>query len=199
MSAELHCTAELLSRKGVDYRVIGSRAVELYGLIHPRQYDIDLVVPRDSLRSMPEVRRDLRDEFPRATLGTMPSRTIDFMPDGQSRLTYRELSVPLDFTTLSKNEIDGVQTLEPHTLLETYGTIGGCYRSKDNLDREFLSLLSVDDPDPAFREFREARERLYPEYKLAKFAANSLLRVIPSRLKLYSQNAIESRLEASCE
>ncbi|MFC8008925.1 hypothetical protein [Streptomyces cinereoruber] len=197
-NAEVSCAAEMLERRGVDYRVIGSRAVRLYNIGESDgSSDIDLLVPRADINVLPEIRGDLRREFGRrVVLGTLPSlTTVNFMSDGISELQHRELSVPLEKGTLESSEVDGIKTLKPESLYGMYGTIGGLYREKDRSDRERLALLADSEPDPAFERFRQERESEYPLYLIAKKLGNTALKLVPKDWKLLSQDIMLRRRE----
>lgn len=190
-------TAEILDEKGIDYRVIGSHALHLYGR-EGSLNDIDLIVPRRELRSIPEVRQKLRREFGIAgIIGTYPGmRVIDFSE--HSSLTHRDLRVDLDDSTMEEVEIDGVKTLSPESLEGMYGTIG-IDRNRDADSRRFLSDLSTRETDPAFGEFKKLRSEQYPLYRTLRTMKEMLITPVPKNLKLVAQDAIESRIESRYE
>lgn len=199
---ELHRTAELLTKKGVDYRVIGSHAVSLYGIERPHPArDIDLLVQRSDLRAIPDVRHALRDEFNgTAVLGTYAGmKTIDFDSDGETALTHNALRVPTATDTFRAVERDGITTLDPQTLHDLYGTVGGVIRRRDHNDRIALAVLGDGYSDPAFEEFNRLRENHYPKYIIGKVAVNALTKAIPHSVKLPIQDRVEEMLEARYE
>lgn len=195
---EVGYMAELFKEKGIDYRVIGSRALELYAIsTHDQENDIDLIVPRAEIKGIPEVRESLRREFGRrVVLGTLPAMsTVNMVPDGTSELTYRDLRVPLDAPTLKPVEVDGITTLSPQSLAGMYGTIGGIHRKKDAGYRESISNLADEETDPAFSEFFTRRESEYPLYTASKKLSGLLARLIPTKTKLTLQDIIEKGME----
>lgn len=197
MTEILHTAAELLDKKGVDYRVIGSHALHLYGRDCSLN-DIDLIVPRNELRAMPEIRQKLKREFGRsAVIGTYPSmKVIDFSE--HTSLTHKELRVDLDDSTMDEVDVSGIKTLSPETLTGMYGTIG-IDRRKDAESKQFLSDLSDKETDPAFREFQQLREEKYPLYKPLRIVKNAMIEPIPKSLKLAVQDTLENMIEGRHE
>lgn len=186
--------AEIFEEKGVDYRIIGSRALALYGL--QREFsDIDVLIPRPDIKVVPDVRERLYSDFGRtAVLGTYPAMKVVNFTEEHTSLEYRDIKVCLDGSTMRCNEIDDIKTIYPESLYGFYGTIG-IDRSKDKQDKEFLSCISEGEPDPAFDEFKKLRREMYPMYTPTRLLKDVIMRPIPKSLKLVLQDEIEKRVE----
>jgi predicted nucleotidyltransferase len=195
MTEKLNRAAELLHEKGIDYRIIGSKALQLYTEIDERIGDIDLLVPRADIRAIPEIRKKLKQDFGRtAVLGTYPSMKVINFTSYRTSLEYRDIHVPLDASTMQEISIDGVKTVSPESLIGMYGTIG-IDREKDAGDIESLRDISHGEVDPAFDEFKELRSGLYPMYTRTRAMKDVLLKPIPKKARLLAQDVIESGLE----
>lgn len=196
MTYKLERSVELLNEKGVDYRIIGSHAVHLYGVEHESRNDIDIIIPRADIRSIPEIRKKLHHDFGRlAVLGTYPSiKTVNFTSE-HTRLEHGSLAVDLDDSTMEEVDIDGIKTIPPESLYGLYGTIG-IDRQKDAVDKEYLNSIAENDPDPAFEQFKRLRNERYPLYTPIRAMKETLIKPIPKNIQLIVQDAIEKRVES---
>lgn len=177
---------ETLSGRGIDYRIIGSIGAQALlgdsvgrevqfdrpGAIKEFQKmpDIDLIVPRDKLEEVRQIREDMLEQGgPKVGLANATAE-IDFRPgEENSFLTHKGVAIPIRNELLKPEfgELDGipVRTLSPDTLLQTYGTFGGIVRRKDMANIRALVRAreggKAEELEP-FREFRKKRRELSP-------------------------------------
>lgn len=199
-----------MDSQGIAYRVIGSLAVSAYvdggrsldfdrgGAADPTQRipDVDLLVPRDKLTPVKEYAAAARNAELPIKIDTVAAEVyIDFRPDNKTTyLTHRELMFPVPTKLFQARDAEllGQQlaTIDPRTLLHTFGTIGGVVRQKDISkmvrlaeaigDGRAVSAHSEQDCE-VFDRFMVARKRQSPIFIAAKTSWEGVLDVLPPK------------------
>ena len=199
-----------MDSEGIDYRVIGSLAVSAYvdegrsldfdrdGAADRTQRipDVDLLVPRDRLNLVKEYAASARNAELPIKLDTVAAEVyIDFRPGNEkSYLTHRQLMFPVPTTLFQPSgaRLLGreIETIDPRTLLHTFGTIGGVVRPKDvpkmiKLAEAIgggraVSRHSEQDCE-VFDRFMVARKRQSPMFIAAKTSWEGVLDVLPPK------------------
>lgn len=199
-----------LNSEGIAYRVIGSLAVSAYvdgghsldfdrsGAADPTQRipDVDLLVPRDKLAPVKEYAAATRDAELPIKIDTVAAEVyIDFRPGHEKTyLTHRQMMFPAPTKLFQARgaQLLGqeIETIDPRTLLHTFGTIGGVVRPKDipKMIRlaeaigsgRAVSMHSEQDCD-VFSRFMVARKRQSPLFIAAKTSWEGVLDVLPPK------------------
>lgn len=206
--AELARLESWLSSEQIPYAIVGSLAVSAYvdqgrsiDFNRPHAYDetqrmpdIDLLIPRESNAKLQSYAEDSRrNEFP-VNVETVDAY-IDFRSDTErSYLTHRKLQFPVatELFEPRKATLLGQQitTIDPRTLLHTFGTIGGVIRKKDvpkivGLAEAIKSGVAVsrfsERDCEVFSRYMVARKRQYPVFVGAKRTWEGVLEALPPK------------------
>jgi hypothetical protein len=206
--AEVARLENWLRQEEIPYAIVGSLAVSAYvdggagiDFNRPHAYDetqkmpdIDLLIPRDAsakLRAYGEASR--QNEFP-VTVETVDAY-IDWRPnDERSYLSHRQLQfpVPSELFEPRKANLLGqeITTIDPRTMIHTFGTIGGVIRKKDvskivGLAEAIKSGRAVSRFSEAdcevFSRYAVARKRQYPVFIAAKKTWEGALEAMPQK------------------
>lgn len=199
-----------MDTEGIAYRVIGSLAVTAYvdggrsldfdrdgsADLTQRTPDVDLLVPRDRLAQVKSYAASARNAELPIKLDTVAAEVyIDFRPaDKKSYLTHHKLMFPVPSALLRRRTADllgrQLETIDPRTLLHTFGTIGGVVRPKDvpkmiRLAEAIGSGRAASrhtEPDcEVFDRFMQARKRRAPMFIAAKNSWEGVLDVLPPK------------------
>lgn len=199
-----------MDSEGIAYRVIGSLAVTAYadegrsldfdrdGAADPTQRmpDVDLLVPRDRLALVKSYAASARNAELPIKLDTVAAEVyIDFRPGNEkSYLTHRKLMFPVPSTLFRPRAARllgrQIKTIDPRTLLHTFGTIGGVVRPKDvpkmiRLAEAIGSGRAVsrhtEQDCEVFDRFMLARKRQSPMFIAAKTGWEGVLDVLPPK------------------
>jgi len=204
---------------GVPYAIIGGVAVSAYvdggesldfdrdAAADPTQRipDVDILVPRDRLSQV----KDYADSSRRAELPLKidtvgPEVYIDYRPDHErSYLTHRDLMFPVPSELFRPRTAtllgQPIETIDPRTLLHTFGTIGGVVRQKDvpKMVRLAEAIGSgrafsrhTERACEVFGRFMVARKRQSPLFIAAKTSWEGALDVLPKE----TSNKFKKRL-----
>ncbi|MGW7679570.1 hypothetical protein ACWGID_02445 [Kribbella sp. NPDC054772] len=199
-----------LGSEGIEYRIIGGLAVAAHidegrsldfdrgGAANPTQRipDVDLLVPRHRLTDVKSYAATARNGVPPFKVDTVAADVyVDFRPDREkSYLTHRQMMFPVPsrlFRSRTANLLGRpIETIDPRTLLHTFGTIGGVVRQKDvpKMIRlaeaigsgRALSWQTERDCE-VFGRFMLARKRQSPAFIAAKAGWEGALDVLPPK------------------
>jgi hypothetical protein len=197
-----------LTSERIPFAIVGSLAVSAYtdqgrsiDFNRPGAYDrtqrmpdIDLLVPRDSAAKVRAYAEALGSQAFPVTIETIDAY-IDYRPGSdRSYLTHRRLQfpVPTELFEPRKATLLGqeITTLDPRTLLHTFGTVGGVIRKKDV--PKIVGLAEAITSGRAVSRFRErdcevfsrymvARKRQYPVFIAAKRTWEGALEAMPKK------------------
>lgn len=192
----------------IEYRVLGSLAVAAYvdegrsldfervGAADPTQRmpDVDLLVPRDRLALVKSYSESARNAVLPIKLDTVAAEVyIDFRPRHEkSYLIHRRLKFPVPstiFESRAAHLLGGqIKTIDPRSLLHTFGTIGGVVRQKDvpkmirlaeAIGRGRAVSRHTEQDCEVFDRFMLARKRQSPMFIAAKTGWEGVLDVLP--------------------
>ncbi|RZU12690.1 hypothetical protein EV645_5963 [Kribbella rubisoli] len=99
--------------------------------------DVDLLVPRDRLALVKSYSESARNAVLPIKLDTVAAEVyVDFRPRHEkSYLVHRRLRFPVPSTFFAPRAVplfgEQIKTIDPRSLLHTFGTIGGVVRQKD--------------------------------------------------------------------
>ena len=148
--------------------------------------DIDLLVPREAIPRVQDYAAQARAASVPLKVDTAGAQLyIDYRPhEPYSYLTHRNLNFPVRSELFAPQTAvlfsHPIKTLDPHTLLHTFGTIGGVVRKKDVPKMEALSAAIVSGAAPTrfsasdvggFDQYRRVREEKYPLFIRSKARA----------------------------
>jgi hypothetical protein len=206
--AELDRIQAWLRSEQVPFAVVGSLAVSAYvdggaGLDfnRPGAYDrtqrmpdIDLLVPRDKAAKVQDYANALGSQAFPITIETI-NAYIDYRPGSErSYLTHRELQFPVPTELFEPRQAKllghDLTTLDPRTLLHTFGTVGGVIRKKDV--PKIVGLADAIGSGRAqsrfserdckvFSDYMVARKRQYPVFIAAKQTWEGVLEAMPKK------------------
>lgn len=173
---------EQLDRRSLDYRAIGSVAMESLGIAPvnldvrdaideiDRRPDLDIILPRAELAGAREVRELFtRRESPMKLGLAIPSMQVDLRPAvDDSRLTWgrHSLDIPTDIFAATDGRVGDVtvRSIPPETLRHFYssmspkGTVGEKYRQKLGKFDAALGADAPHGPDDSLGVFHEYTE-----------------------------------------
>ncbi|MEI8411475.1 MULTISPECIES: hypothetical protein [unclassified Kribbella] len=156
--------------------------------------DVDLLVPRDCADKVGAYAEALSTQAFPVTIETIDAY-IDWRPSAErSYLTHRRLQfpVPSELFEPGKATLLGqeINTLDPRTLLHTFGTVGGVIRKKDVpkivgladaiKSGRAVSRFSERDCE-VFSQYMVARKRQYPVFIAAKRTWEGALEAMPKQ------------------
>ncbi len=179
--SDLSLFQEILDNNGVNYRVMGSMAIDSYcknsGDINSRKNtDMDLLITRpDYLKLKAPSLRDQLNFGDRVGYDSSISKYIDFRPDEDySYLVFRETRMPVKSELFEErqNLVAGqeIKTIPAITLFHTFSVCGGIIRPKDWDKILHLGRYVRNNPDERFSEedfvgfhkFLDIRSEYYP-------------------------------------
>ncbi|GAA1663154.1 hypothetical protein GCM10009745_00990 [Kribbella yunnanensis] len=197
-----------LKNERVPFAVVGSLAVSAYtdqgasiDFNRPGAYDlaqrmpdVDLLIPRDQAAKVGAFAESLKNQpFP-VTIETI-NAYIDYRPESErSYLTHRQLQFPVRSELFEPRQArllgQELTTLDPRTMLHTFGTVGGVIRKKDVpkmvalaeaiKDGRAESRFSERDCE-VFSQYMVARKRQYPVFIATKQAWEGALEAMPKK------------------
>lgn len=179
LDLELFC--EILRSHDVDYRVMGSMAIDSYcrngdDTNSRRNTDLDLLVTRPDYLKLktPSVRNQL-NFGDRVRYDSSISKYIDFRPnEDYSFLVFRDTRMPVKSNLFEQrvNSLAGqeIKTIPAITLFHTFSVCGGIIRPKDWEKILQLGRYVRNNPDERFSEadfvnfhkFLDIRSEYYP-------------------------------------
>ncbi|MFB6723840.1 hypothetical protein ACFCV3_26905 [Kribbella sp. NPDC056345] len=197
-----------LKNERVPFAVVGSLAVSAYtdggasidfnrpGAYDPAQRmpDVDLLIPRDQAAKVGAYAESLKQQpFP-VTIETI-NAYIDYRPESErSYLTHRQLQFPVRSELFEPRQAtllgQELTTLDPRTMLHTFGTVGGVIRKKDVPKMVALAEAIKDGRAESrfterdcevFSQYMVARKRQYPVFIATKQAWEGALEAMPKK------------------
>ncbi len=180
-SSDLRLFQHTLYRYNIDYRIVGSTAIDSYGNNINKDYtdrviDLDLLVSRSDYLKLksPSLRKQLNSDN-KIRYDPSVSKYIDFRPnDDYSFLVFRKIRMPVKSELFEPRENmvagQGIRTIPAITLFHTFSVCGGILRPKDWVKILQIGRYVQNNPDKKFSEedftnfhkFLDIRSEQYP-------------------------------------